>query len=55
MDTNKEISETEDTKYKDDAYKIFEKFIRNELCIELAKTEGYRFIIGESPYPTILI
>lgn len=52
MDTNKEISETEDAKYKDDAYKTFEKFIRNELYIELTKPEGYRFIIGESPYPT---
>jgi hypothetical protein len=34
-----------------DAFKPFEEFINKDLCIKLAMHDGYRFIIGESPYP----
>jgi hypothetical protein len=32
-------------------FKLFEEFIDKDLRIKLATYEGYRFIIGESPYP----
>lgn len=49
MSKDNVIDVIEDAEY--DEFKLFEEFIDKDLHIKLAKNEGYRFIIGESPYP----
>ena len=51
MNICEEINEIKDIEYKNAVYRIFEEFIDKELCIKFTEPEGYRFIIGESPYP----